>query len=208
MRPLAAILAVLIIVSLLAAQQIENPQLVKSSSVILEENGTVTVLGAQIRSLYINLSMPLSSPYQDVQVGDQVRQDSEGNQYIKIYESSPPNPYHYSKRVAVQTRARTTIAIPSSYMVPAEYSRFIAPTARTQSGDPEIRSLALTITANSTSPFERVAALAIFVNRYMTYDEQMVGQEKDALWALRNRRGVCVEYATLFAALIYGHGVN
>lgn len=207
MRPLAAFLAVLIIISLPAAQQIENPQLVKSSSVILYENGTVTVLGAEMRSLYINLSMPLSSPYQDVQVGGQVRQDPEGNQYVEIYAQSPSNPYHYSKRAEVQTHARATAALPSSYMVPAEYSRFTTPTARTQSDDPEIHSLALSITANSSSPFERVAKLAIFVNRHMTYNEQLVGQENDALFALRNAQGVCVEYSTLFAALARSIGI-
>lgn len=207
MRPLAAILAALVIVSLSSALQIENPQLVNYASVIIDENGTVSVLGAQIRSLDINLSMPLSSAYQDIQINEQVRQDSEGNQYIKIFEQSPPNPFHYSKRVAVQTRARATPALPISYMVPVQYSRFTAPSARTQSDDPQIRSLALSLTANSTSPFERVARLAIFVNRHMTYNEQLVGEEKDALWALRNAQGVCVEYSTLFAALARSIGI-
>ncbi len=207
MRPAAALWAVLILASLFSAQSIPNPQLVKSASVIIDENGTVAVVGASVQSLDINLSMPLTEPYQDMQVADQVRSDAQGNQYIKISVANPPNPFLYTRQVAVQTTARTTQALPSSYMVPAEYSALSEPTARTQSGDQGIAALALQLTANSTSPFERVARLAIYVNTHMAYNDQLVGQEKDALWVLQNRQGVCVEYSTLFAALARSIGI-
>ncbi|HIH18681.1 TPA: hypothetical protein HA225_01765 [Candidatus Micrarchaeota archaeon] len=203
----AAFLLLLAFFPVVFAQGIESPQLVKSASVTIDENGTVSVLGADVRTLDINLSIPLSSSYQEVKTYDQARQGPEGNQYIRIYVENPPNPFKYSKEIYVETYSRSTPALPASYIVPSQYSKYVEATSRTQSDDPEIRALALKITENSTTPFERVARLAIFVNRHMTYNENLVGQEYDAVWALRNKQGVCVEYSTLFAALARSIGI-
>jgi len=155
----------------------------------------------------MNLSIPISSAYQRVQFDGQLRQDAEGNSYARIYAENPPNPFTYSRQINVQISSRSTPVLPSSYMVPQQYSRFTAPTPRTQSDDPRIRGLALQITANSTDPFEKLAKIAIWVNKHMAYNEGLVGEEKDALWVLENMQGVCVEYSTLFAALARSIGI-
>ncbi|VVC00361.1 Transglutaminase-like superfamily protein [uncultured archaeon] len=187
--------------------QIQNPQLALSANVTIDENGTVTATGGQMRGISINISVPLSSPYQKVETQSARRLDEEGNDYIVVSSSSPANPFHYSERITVSSIARSTDSLPDSYEVPPEAAQYLAQTSRTESGDPQIRALAQNITAGASDPFEKAARLAVWVNSNMAYDESMVGQENSALWALQNRRGVCVEYSTLFIALARASGL-
>lgn len=199
----AAILFVLVLAlaGSFAADHGQTPVLATAATISVDESGAISVTHGEMQKLEINLSVPISNLYQQVQSEDAVLADSEGNPYIRIYEEKPGSPYYYSKAIGVQTSERTTGALPSSYIVPPEYAEFYAPTSRTESQDPQIRELALRITENATEPFEKVALLAIWVNRHISYDAGLVGQENGASWTLANRRGVCVEYSTLFAAL-------
>jgi len=204
-KPVSA-LAILILLTTFAFAQ-ENPQLASSLSAVVTAHGTVTASGGQIHSLSMNISVPSSTPYQIVEAGEPMVLDPDGNGYIAISADNPPNPFTYSKLITVQSVARTTAALPESYAVPSELRRFFSATNRTQSGDAGMRQLAQNITSGAQTPFEKVALLAIYVNRNMRYEESMVGQEKDALWVKQNMYGVCTEYATLFTALARSIGI-
>ena len=205
MRKLLLLLAILILPA--AAFPVEVPPLASAASILVDAKGTVSVSGGQMKDLELNLSIPIANEYQQVQYDGQVLQDAEGNPYIRIAEAAPSNPFTYSKQVAMQTSERRTTSLPASYVIPSEYSQYYSSTARTQSGDPKIRELALRITENVTEPFDKVALLAIWVNTHLSYDVSLVGQENDASWTLFNRRGVCVEYSTLFAAFARSIGI-
>ena len=183
------------------------PALATSSSVLLEENGSVRVSPGVFYKLSINLSIPSSTQYQQVQPSQEPKTDSEGNSYLPISATGPNDYFFYSRQVAVQTSARTTPTLPATFTVPAEYAKYLQSTARTQSSDPEIRKTAQEATAGAKTPFEKIAKLAMFVNRQMVYDASYVGQQKDARFVLENRRGVCVEYSTLFIALARASGI-
>ena len=185
----------------------EAPQLASSLSAVVVVQGTVTATGGELRSLQMNVSVPSSTPYQIVEAGEMMQFDTDGNGYFALSSSSPPNPFTYSKRITVQSVARTTPSIPESYSVPSEYRKFSSATNRTQSSDAGMKRLAENITSGAGTPFEKVALLAIYVNRHMRYDEGMVGQEKDALWVKENMYGVCTEYSTLFTALARSIGI-
>jgi len=195
------------LLALPAAQFIGAPQLASSTQVVLYENGTVKVSSGQMYELEIKLSTPSQTPYQYVSLPEQVSTDSEGNEYIVVRSSEPRSVFTYSKRIEIKTFARTTPSLPSSYIVPADFSIFTLPTSRTQSDNQQIRSLALSITENASDQFEKVARLAIFVNSHIKYDEALVGQESDALRVLQSGKGVCVEYSTLFSALARAIGI-
>ena len=185
----------------------DAPQLASSLSAVVEMQGMVTATGGEINSLQMNVSVPSSTPYQIVEAGEMMNFDSNGNSHITISSANPPNPFTYSKRITVQSVARTTPSLPESYVVPSDFKQFISATSRTQSDDAGIRKLAQNITAGAETPFEKVALLAIYVNKNMKYQENMVGQEKDALWVKQNMYGVCTEYSTLFAALARSIGI-
>ncbi len=59
---------------------------------------------------------------------------------------------------------------------------------------------------NFAYPFEKtlknVAALTSFVNQYVNYDLNLMGEDKSSEWVFENRKGVCVEYANLLTALL------
>ena len=194
-----------ILISSLFAQ--ETPQLASALSAVVWAQGSVTATGGEIHSLQMNISVPSSTPYQIVEAGELMKFDSNGNGYLSLSTSNPPNPFTYSKKITVQSVARTTPSLPDSYNVPSNYTQFISATSRTQSSNAGMRKLAENITSSAQTPFEKVALLAIYVNRNMKYDENMVGQEKDALWVKDNLYGVCTEYSTLFTALARSIGI-
>ena len=206
MARLASTVAFILLISASFASG-ELPQLASSLSAVVEAQGMVTASGGEIHSLQMNISVPSSTPYQIVEAGEMMKFDSDGNGYLSLSAANPSNPFTYSKRITVQSVARTTPSLPESYSVPSSYSQFTSPTSRTQSADSGIRKLAEDITASADTPFEKVALLAIYVNRNMKYEESMVGQEKDALWVKQNMYGVCTEYSTLFAALARSVGI-
>jgi len=197
------ILLVLIAVAIASAEVSQPPQLASYASSVVREEGTVSASPGELKDLEVNISIPIDSSYQrtSLQSGELAIYDGNGNPFINIQEDNPSTPFTYSKTIVVETTARTTPSLPTRYAIPADYYQYISPTARTQSDDESIRSLAEQITENSTSQFEKAALLAIFVNNHLTYNEWLAGQENDALWTLQNKQGVCVEYSTLFAAL-------
>ena len=191
----------------LMARQIDDPQRVSYVGATIEEKGTVEVSGGSPERLTIRFPIPISSPYQQVEYEGEPQYDSQGNPYWRMVVDDPPNPYSYSKTIKVTTTARRTAALPSNYTIGPEFSNSLRPNADVQSDSKEIRELALRITENASTQFGKVAALAIFVNEYIRYDMSLAGEKKDALWVLQNRRGVCLEYATLFAALSRSIGI-
>jgi len=195
----------LLIASVFASGELS--QLASTLSAVVEVQGTVTATGGEINSLHMNVSVPSSTSYQIVEAGEVMTFDSIGNGYLAISSSNPSNPFTYSKRITVQSVARTTPSLPESYSVPSDYQQYISATDRTQSNDAGMRRLAENITASAETHFEKVALLAIYVNRNMKYQENMVGQEKDALWVKQNMYGVCTEYSTLFSALARSIGI-
>jgi transglutaminase-like putative cysteine protease len=193
--------------SSLSFSQIEAPQLASIATVRVEENGTVRAVGGEMSEVKIEVSVPLQGPYQSTQSQSQVQSDQYGNQFISIQSTHPSNPFSYHEEIIVHAKARRTDSLPESYVIPESMSIYLSPTLRTQSDNAKIRATAQGITSGSADEFEKVAKLAIWVHQNMKYNDALVGQENDAVWALQNRQGVCVEYSTLFIALARSIGI-
>lgn len=183
------------------------PALANSSSVVLEESGTISVSPGSFRSISLNISVPSVRPYQQVDYPQAPLTDSEGNPYIRISEQNPKNPFIYSKKMEVRTSARKTPSLPAKFAVPNGFSKYLLPTNSTQSDDSEIIFASQQATSGAKTQFEKIARLAIFTNNLLVYEGGMAGQKKDAKWVLENRRGVCTEYSTLFVALARANGI-
>ena len=208
LKPAAALAIFLILTMPFAASEV--PQLSSSLSAEISEQGTITAVGGEIRSLALNLSIPSSAPsapYQVVDAGEPMQFDADGNAYLAISSQGTTRRFTYSKKISVQSVARSTPTLPRSYSVPSQYSSYLLATSRTQSDDDGMRKLAQQVTSGAQTPFEKVALLAIYVNKNMRYESAMVGQEKDALWVKQNMYGVCTEYSTLFIALARSIGI-
>ncbi|MCX8198060.1 MAG: transglutaminase-like domain-containing protein [Candidatus Micrarchaeota archaeon] len=206
MRKAPVQIFLLLVFGALSAEAL-NPRLAHYSSVLIDESGQVSIEGGEIKDLAINLTIPPSRPYQQVQANDKVLSDPLGNSFISIKASNPPNPFYYSRQVLVKSYSRTTKSLPERFSPPPDAAAFLSQTNRTQSNDRAIQELAFRITENATSQFEKAALLAIFVHNHINYTESLVGKEKDALWVLENRQGVCTEYSTLFVAMARAIGI-
>ena len=207
MRGARTALLLLLLAQLSLAIVIENPKLVRSMRATVMESGTITAIGGSMSYLELNVTIPQNSSYQRITYVGRLVTDEEGNQLANIRVSNPSNPYPYSVESHGDFSARTTDSLPATYVVPPEYAPYLAPGPKVQSNDPEIRRLAEELTENATDDWERVARLAIWVNGAMEYDPSLIGREKDALWVLANKRGVCVEYTTLYMALARSIGI-
>ncbi|VVB58261.1 Transglutaminase-like superfamily protein [Candidatus Anstonella stagnisolia] len=212
MRMCAALLLVLF-ASLAFAQEIV-PQLVTGAVVSLDQSGQVYVNGGTMDELTLNISIPSTTSTQKtivLQTGNGGKyspyRSEEGNDYIVVSAKPQSGLFSYEISSEVSTQNSNAGVLPVSYAIPQDVKKYLEADKRIQSNDSRIKALALEITANSTSAFEKVAKLAFWVNNYIKYDETYVGQEKDALTVLQEKRGVCVEYSTLFAALSRSIGI-
>lgn len=207
MRASACLLLLLAIACLANAISISNPELVNGMDFEMVESGVISATSGGMTDLRMNTTLPQRSDYQEVDYSGSTVADRDGNMLASIREAAPPNPFHYEIRSTGSVRERITRELPRSYSVPQEYLRYTLPGPKVQSDDPEIRRVAQEVAANSSDDWERVARLAIYVHGLIEYDAGYTGQEKDAKWVLQNRRGVCVEYSTLFVALARSQGI-
>ena len=184
-----------------------EPALVGTINFTLAESGTLEAVGGSMSYLEINVSVPGNFSYQSVSYGGRLVRDSDGNELANIRVPNPPNPYTFSILSNGTSAERITRSLPASYSVPDAYAKYVLGTGSIQSTDPAIREAASAAVGNSTDDWERVVKLAEFVNSHLSYDDSVKGQEHDARWALDNRRGVCVEYARLYAAMARSQGI-
>ncbi|MEM3400160.1 MAG: transglutaminase-like domain-containing protein [Candidatus Micrarchaeia archaeon] len=200
------ICAFLLVATSAHAGDIEDSTLVYELKTKILGEGRVYVRGGSMSQLEINLTIPQNTPYQiSSYLGEKV-EDAYGNKYAHIAEMRPNNPYLFSVMNEVITRERMTFYLPKMYSKEGK-EPYLAPCGRIQSNDALIMETARGITENATDDFEKVALISRWVKRNVKYDLSMVGENKDALWVLKNRRGVCIEYATLFAALARSVGI-
>lgn len=83
----------------------------------------------------------------------------------------------------------------------SETAPFLVPAEKIESDDPEIISKAKEITDGIYTDYKKAQAIFEYVNVNMSYDESTTYANKGALSALTSMRGVCEEFATLFAAM-------
>ena len=90
MKTAAFLIAAILLSGVVCAQSIV-PALASSSSVILDENGSVRVSPGVFYSLSINLSIPSLTSYQKVQSADEPVEGADGNYYLPIVAKGPEN---------------------------------------------------------------------------------------------------------------------
>ncbi|MEM3556185.1 MAG: transglutaminase-like domain-containing protein [Candidatus Micrarchaeia archaeon] len=199
--------ALLLLAVLLQVSFALETRLVEQMNLTVIQSGSIRAVGGELKYLIMNLSVPAQTSYQTVISDKPVTQLPDGNSIVTIESTKPTNPFRYTVTSSVSVKARKTTALPASYQVNYSLMQLTKPTARVQSDDPEIKEMARLITANSSDDFERVAKLALWVNSHLAYDSSLAGSLKDAKWILKNRRGVCAEYSTLFVAFARSLGI-
>lgn len=135
---------------------------------------------------------------------DEIRNDEYGNKYA----------YYNLTGLAAGAKFNVTIkrkAKLGTYleMIPArtntEYlegnKKFLLPQEGIDSEDSDIISKAKELTEDMPSDYKKAQAIFEFININMTYDTSEAYANKGSVSALKNMRGVCEEFATLFVAM-------
>ena len=78
---------------------------------------------------------------------------------------------------------------------------YLLPQEGIDSEDSDIISKAKELTEDMPSDYKKAQAIFEFININMTYDTSEAYANKGSVSALKNMRGVCEEFATLFVAM-------
>jgi transglutaminase-like putative cysteine protease len=86
---------------------------------------------------------------------------------------------------------------------------YLSPSPGIESDNPQIINKAMEVTQGETNPYEKAKKIFTFIKEHMTYDEEVINEERDkgALEALTTGRGVCEDYADLMVAMLRAVGV-
>jgi transglutaminase-like putative cysteine protease len=97
----------------------------------------------------------------------------------------------------------------TSKIVPGEYLKYMNPGMTIDSNDPDIVSLAQSLSSGIDDAFEVSYIFARWVNENINYslDSMTSSVSEKASWVLLNRRGVCDEMTSLYIAMLRSVGI-
>lgn len=137
-------------------------------------------------------------------IPDEIRNDEYGNQYAYYNLEGLVAGAKFNVNIKRKVKAGTYIE-----MIPArtnteyleENEIYLLPQEGIESDDSDIISKAKELTEDMPSDYKKAQAIFEFINVNMTYDTSPKYANKGSVSALKNMRGVCEEYATLFVAM-------
>lgn len=205
-RPFKAFaLAMLFLCAFSAAEF--SPQLVSYARYGIITTQTVAAIGGDMSSLNITQSLPDGITGYEFPDNSVLVNDSWGNSFLQIYSERPGGQFRYYINTTVDSYRTSVKSLPSSYSPPSGSESYLGSDSLVQAGSQRIKSIAKSITENSSGKFESVALLAIWVHNEIDYDATLAGREVSATDILDNPRGVCTEYTTLFVSLSRSIGI-
>ncbi|VVB57572.1 Transglutaminase-like superfamily protein [uncultured archaeon] len=154
-----------------------------------------------VRNLAVNLSLPIDSRLVQAPPSAQVLHDAYGNPYLYFTDPEPKFPYVFRANSSIHVSSEPLSALPSSPAPLPGQARFLRLTPDMSPDDPRVEALARQITANASTPFEKVARLAAWTHDYIRYDARFTDQLPDVRTILDRPQGVCTEYTLLFSAM-------
>lgn len=136
---------------------------------------------------------------------DDVKTDDYGNMYA-IYDFSS---YKSGRTVEVTIErifepikySGEAIPVRTESSVNKDNQLYVKPQDKVESEDSTIIAKAKEITFGLSSDYKKAKAIFQYVNENITYDKTATYANKGAVSALSSSRGVCEEFATLYAAL-------
>ncbi|MEM0438113.1 MAG: transglutaminase-like domain-containing protein, partial [Candidatus Micrarchaeia archaeon] len=181
-----------------------SPMQVESLSAVLVNEGIVSATSGEIYDIELNISVPQETAYQRVRIepppGSRVSDD--GRSKVLIVASGPSKVKSFPYRIVsyTNTTARYVKSLPAAYSAGSEYAPYMRESAHVVFSD-DIEKQARGITQYYTQDIDKVAALAIWVNRHMRYDLSLVGGNRTSIDSYERKEGVCVDYTNLFLAM-------
>ncbi|MBO5142483.1 MAG: S-layer homology domain-containing protein [Clostridia bacterium] len=135
---------------------------------------------------------------------DELREDEFGNLYayynVAGYMPGRVLKVTIERKVKVDTY-NNEISVRSESSVDSNNALYIEEQTRVDSEEGKIIAKAKEITEGLSSDYKRALAIFEFVNTQMQYNSSSTYANKGSISALENKKGVCEEFATLYAAM-------
>ena len=200
-KRLFALLQIFLLISNPAFAQEITPLLVESAQYSFIDSHTISSTAGEISELRINLSIPeemlisaSSHPYI-------IERNMEGNRYLVAEVKNPPSPFIYSLNATILIEEQTLTSLEADWQAGPSMQKYLSAGDALKSGDPFFASLAKNITKDANTDFEKISALAAWVNSYIEYNLSYMNKNSDVYEILETKRGVCGDYSLLFITL-------
>ncbi len=189
------------------AMTIEDPAMVKHLKGTLTNTGEILADSSGLSMIEINISTPQKTSNQYIEHSQNLTYDNFGNAIVNIKQENPSEKTGYYFTTEFFISETKTTELPEKYFLTESIKTYLEPTENIQSTNPRIKNSAMEITKNSSTDFEKVAKMAVWIKENLKYTEILGSETKDAMWVLNNRMGTCDEYATLFIAMSRSIGI-
>ena len=180
-----------------------NPFLVSSADYTVFYDYSIDLTKGTASNIELNISIPQNSSVLLCSTNCSISSDSFSNDYLCVCSKNAKIPFDFSAYLSVQSNSNSVreLDLSGSYSVPSEYGVFLKCNPQINCEDETLKKLALDSSLGFESDFEKISALAYWVNSNMIYDLSYVGKNLSASQILTQKRGVCTDYSTLFATL-------
>ncbi|MFA5108349.1 MAG: transglutaminase-like domain-containing protein [Candidatus Micrarchaeia archaeon] len=178
-----------------------SPFLVKSANYTLLEDHQISSTDGSISKILLNISIPQNSQVTNSSSNYSKEISADGNSYLIVSDSSPSDPYSFSASFFVRSFVQTTSNLSGVQSANSSFESYIASNEQVPSDNESLRSLAQNISANYKTDFEKISALAIWTNKYITYNLSYAGKDLSVYEILSQRAGICSDYSLLFTTL-------
>ncbi len=135
---------------------------------------------------------------------DEIREDDFGNLYAYFDVSGllPGQKFKVTiKRDCESKVFNMDIPARSDSVLNSETRKFLEPSNRIESDEPEIIAKAKELTEGVSTDYKKAQAIFEYVNINMIYDTSSAYANQGALSAFKSMKGVCEEFTTLFIAM-------
>ncbi|MFH1306223.1 MAG: transglutaminase domain-containing protein [Candidatus Micrarchaeota archaeon] len=192
-----------LLITLISIQHAKNisPFLVSSATYTISNEHTIRLSHGTATDLSLNLSIPLNSEIISSSTDYELQEDELGNLYIIMEENNPDMPYTFSSLLVVSTKQEVLDSFSEPSQFDSTLSKYVSSSVSVPSSSDEMRQLALNITSNSHTSFEKVSALAQYTYNLIEYDLSYAQKNMSVYNILDERRGVCEDYSLLFTTL-------
>ncbi|MCX8163589.1 MAG: transglutaminase domain-containing protein [Candidatus Micrarchaeota archaeon] len=175
-----------------------NPALVTSASYLIKYNYTLRSSSGDLYDAILNISIPRNSKIVSSSHPYIIEKDSFENNFLILNSSANAKEHNFYVELITSTS--------SSEVYELNYSNFYLSSDYEKNTSEVLKELALNITSNYSTHFQKVAALAIYVNQLIEYDESFVNKNISATELLKIKKGVCWHYSLLFSSLLNALG--
>ncbi|PIT84977.1 hypothetical protein COU37_00435 [Candidatus Micrarchaeota archaeon CG10_big_fil_rev_8_21_14_0_10_45_29] len=196
-----ALLQFLLLISNAAFSQEITPLLVESAQYSFIDSHTISSSSGGMSELRINLSIPEEMLISDSSHYYTIERNLEGNRYLIVEAKNPPSPFIYSLNATILAEEQVLTSLEADWQVGPSMQKYARAAGAVKSDDPFFASLAKNITKGAHSDFEKISALAEWVNAYVEYDLSYIDKNAGVYEILESKRGVCGDYSLLFITL-------